>query len=255
MARIIVMQSKKLDLAIITDVPEKVVWLKSQLQDLSVEIGGRELLMESKQSLLYYFSGILKPIEIVDRESKILNLHNSALPLFKGLHAFSWAIQEDISLLGYSLHLVTSDIDAGDLVSQLTFSLHTNCDVNCAFRIGKSLLKPWLPVILREYIGGSLQSFPQEYSLKLDSRLKGYFPRRSGPFDLKSPYTVKEARNAIRASNPPYGLGVICEQLPGKILCLQTSEESRYWIRAQKVRTRETLSCTDGPLEVICTEV
>ncbi len=49
---------------------------------------------------------------------RILNLHPSLLPSFKGLHAVEQALQYGVKITGCTVHLVTLEMDSGPIVAQ-----------------------------------------------------------------------------------------------------------------------------------------
>ncbi|MCZ2204404.1 phosphoribosylglycinamide formyltransferase [Bartonella sp. A05] len=51
-------------------------------------------------------------------EGKILNIHPSLLPLFKGLNTHEKALQEGVKIAGCTVHLVAEEIDSGKILAQ-----------------------------------------------------------------------------------------------------------------------------------------
>ncbi|MCJ2541634.1 phosphoribosylglycinamide formyltransferase [Thermostichus vulcanus] len=49
---------------------------------------------------------------------RILNLHPSLLPSFKGLHAVEQALEYGVKITGCTVHLVTLEMDSGPIVAQ-----------------------------------------------------------------------------------------------------------------------------------------
>lgn len=51
---------------------------------------------------------------------KIINIHPSILPLFKGANAIVESYQSDMKVAGVSVHYVSSELDSGELIDQDT---------------------------------------------------------------------------------------------------------------------------------------
>ncbi|MFO1034950.1 MAG: phosphoribosylglycinamide formyltransferase [Hyphomicrobiales bacterium] len=64
------------------------------------------------------FMRILTPAIIKDWEGRMLNIHPSLLPAFKGLHTHERAIAEGARLHGATVHVVTAELDGGPIVAQ-----------------------------------------------------------------------------------------------------------------------------------------
>lgn len=59
-------------------------------------------------------------------EGKIINIHPSLLPLFKGLHPQKQAIQAGVKISGATVHFVTNELDSGPIIIQGAVSVHEN---------------------------------------------------------------------------------------------------------------------------------
>ena len=64
------------------------------------------------------FMRILSPYFIRAYRGRILNIHPSLLPCFKGAHAIRDAFQAKVKETGATVHLVTEDLDAGPILLQ-----------------------------------------------------------------------------------------------------------------------------------------
>src|SRR5262249_15897298 len=53
----------------------------------------------------------------------IVNFHDGPLPRYAGLNAPAWALMKGETTYGVTWHLVTSKVDAGDILKQVTFDL------------------------------------------------------------------------------------------------------------------------------------
>ena len=61
---------------------------------------------------------IISAAEIARRPNRMINLHPSLLPAFKGLHTHQQALDADASEHGASVHVVTADLDDGPVIAQ-----------------------------------------------------------------------------------------------------------------------------------------
>ena len=55
-----------------------------------------------------------------------INYHDSPLPKYAGVHATSWAILNNEKSHGISWHVMSSQVDAGDILKQVTFPIELN---------------------------------------------------------------------------------------------------------------------------------
>ncbi|MGH6908040.1 MAG: phosphoribosylglycinamide formyltransferase [Aestuariivirga sp.] len=64
------------------------------------------------------FMHILSPALVAGWQGRMLNIHPSLLPAYKGLHTHERAIADGAKIHGCTVHLVTSELDAGPIVLQ-----------------------------------------------------------------------------------------------------------------------------------------
>lgn len=64
------------------------------------------------------FMRILTPVFINHYAEKMLNIHPSLLPKFKGLHTHASAIEAQENEHGASVHFVTAELDGGPIIAQ-----------------------------------------------------------------------------------------------------------------------------------------
>lgn len=57
---------------------------------------------------------------------KILNIHPSLLPKFKGLHTHKRAIEPGEKYAGATVHLVSSELDSGEIIDSIKVAIDTN---------------------------------------------------------------------------------------------------------------------------------
>ena len=69
-------------------------------------------------------------------EGKIINIHPSLLPAFKGAHAVEQAVAYGVKVYGISIHWVNSDLDGGKIIAQRAFPYEGN-DPEEVHRLGQ----------------------------------------------------------------------------------------------------------------------
>ena len=85
-------------------------WGKALIE--SVKRSGAELIV------LAGFMKIVPPNFIEAFENRIINIHPSLLPAFRGLDAQKQAFDYGVTITGCSVHLVTPELDAGPIIAQ-----------------------------------------------------------------------------------------------------------------------------------------
>lgn len=78
--------------------------------------------------LLAGFMRILTPYFIRRFPARILNIHPSLLPSFKGLHPQRQALEAGVKFSGCTVHLVTDDLDAGPILTQAVVPVYESDD-------------------------------------------------------------------------------------------------------------------------------
>ncbi len=68
--------------------------------------------------LLAGFMRIIKERFLKEFEGRILNIHPSLLPSFRGLHAQRQAFEYGVKFSGCTVHFVTEDVDGGPIILQ-----------------------------------------------------------------------------------------------------------------------------------------
>ncbi len=70
--------------------------------------------------ILAGYMKILTPVFIHSFPNKILNIHPSLLPAFKGLHPQQQALDAGVKVAGCTVHFVTDELDSGPIIIQET---------------------------------------------------------------------------------------------------------------------------------------
>jgi phosphoribosylglycinamide formyltransferase 1 len=64
------------------------------------------------------FMRVLTPAFVANWPGRLINIHPSLLPAFRGLHTHERALAEGVKLHGCSVHHVVPELDAGPLIAQ-----------------------------------------------------------------------------------------------------------------------------------------
>ena len=70
---------------------------------------------------LIVLAGFMKilPVDFIDKfQGRIINIHPSLLPSFKGLNAIKRAFDHGVKITGCTVHMVTEKIDDGKIIAQ-----------------------------------------------------------------------------------------------------------------------------------------
>ncbi len=114
----------------------------------------QEYLVDAKAELICTagFMRILTPAFIKNWSGKILNIHPSLLPKYKGLHTHARALEKGDSVVGCSVHLVTAELDGGPVLGQAEVPVlpgDTVDDVSARVLVQEHLL---YPRVLRQFL-------------------------------------------------------------------------------------------------------
>ncbi len=74
------------------------------------------------------FMQILNPYIIDTYKNRVLNIHPSLLPSFKGLHAQRQALEAGVKISGCTVHFVDYGVDAGPIILQKCVPVFDNDD-------------------------------------------------------------------------------------------------------------------------------
>lgn len=101
------------------------------------------------------FMRVLSGNFVAKYENRILNIHPSLLPLFKGLHTHKQALKAGVALHGCSVHVVTTALDDGPILGQAVVAVNkTDTEQTLAARVLKQEHRLY-PAVLRAYLDGS----------------------------------------------------------------------------------------------------
>lgn len=69
---------------------------------------------------------LLSPVLLEAYNDRILNIHPSLLPSFKGAHGIKDSFEYGVKVFGVTVHLVNNELDGGKIISQRAFEYHGN---------------------------------------------------------------------------------------------------------------------------------
>ena len=157
--------SLRMDIAAVAsnrDVGE--VWANSA--DLPyTKLGGRDAKAENEATLarliedesielivLARYMQILSPAFVSAYAGRIINIHHSFLPSFKGAEPYSQAHKRGVKLIGATAHFVTADLDEGPIISQGVEAARHDMSVADFVDLGRDTERRTLARAVKAYI-------------------------------------------------------------------------------------------------------
>jgi phosphoribosylglycinamide formyltransferase 1 len=100
---------------------------------------------------------ILSPEFVREYKLRILNIHPSLLPSFKGLHAQKQAVDYGVKLSGCTVHFIDDEVDTGPIILQESVPVYSNdTEEDLSNRI-LQLEHKLYPLAIRLYSEGKLK--------------------------------------------------------------------------------------------------
>jgi methionyl-tRNA formyltransferase len=92
------------------------------------------------------------PDWFITRCGRILNIHNSPLPRYRGVSPINWALKNGETTHGVTIHEITPGIDDGPIVAQVEFSIYPEFDevrdvYQRALAYGWTLFEQTMPIL------------------------------------------------------------------------------------------------------------
>jgi len=82
---------------------------------------------------------ILHPQICIDYINKIINIHHSFLPAFKGAEPYKRAHERGVKMIGATAHFVNEKLDEGPIISQAVEKVDHSKDINRLKNIGRNI--------------------------------------------------------------------------------------------------------------------
>jgi formyltetrahydrofolate deformylase len=109
---------------------------------------------------------------------KIINIHHSFLPGFKGAKPYHQAHERGVKIIGASAHFVTSDLDEGPIIEQDVAHVTHNASADELIAIGRDIERRVLAKAVKLYADDKIFHCRQKNSCLLLTCLYGWCPRR-----------------------------------------------------------------------------
>ena len=93
--------------------------------------------------------------------NKLLNIHYSLLPAYRGLHSTVWAILNDESLLGFTVHRMNEFFDDGNIVYQYQTKNDMTSTATWYMEHFNNKVEEVLNEIVQGYLAGTIKEVPQ----------------------------------------------------------------------------------------------
>ncbi|HET8673261.1 MAG TPA: phosphoribosylglycinamide formyltransferase [Thermoleophilaceae bacterium] len=106
------------------------------------------------------FMEILSPEFIRRFEGRIVNVHPSLLPAFRGIHAIEQALDYGVRVMGVTIHFVDEGVDSGPIILQRAFELPYSADVEGIEESVHAIEHELLPRAIRLLASGAVRIDP-----------------------------------------------------------------------------------------------
>jgi phosphoribosylglycinamide formyltransferase 1 len=122
-------------------------WLDSHELDLLVLAG---------------FMEILSPEFIRRFQGRIINVHPSLLPAFRGIRAIEQALEHGVRVAGVTVHFVDEGVDSGPIILQQAFELPYSAELEATEESVHAIEHELLPRAIRLLASGAVRVDPDD---------------------------------------------------------------------------------------------
>ncbi len=84
----------------------------------------RDLAVDNVDLVLSVFYDKIIKQDFIQKCKKIINLHNSPLPKYRGMSPINWALKDNRVEHGVTIHEITPGVDDGPVISQVKYSIY-----------------------------------------------------------------------------------------------------------------------------------
>jgi methionyl-tRNA formyltransferase len=148
-------------------------------EDINIDMGVNKYITHDTVGLSISAPWIIKQ-EFIDKflDGKLINLHTSLLPKYRGGGGPTWKILNGENKGAYTVHFITTGIDDGDVIAHDEFRYPENCKYPEQWnRIDvKMCVKGVLSILKTIHLGNDFER------IKQDQNVSVYFPRLNSKF-------------------------------------------------------------------------
>jgi len=109
---------------------------KAQMEDRIRQVVADERI---ELVVLARYMQILSPSLCADLAGRVINIHHSFLPGFKGANPYRQAHARGVKVIGATAHFVTADLDEGPIIAQHVADVHHSKSVPQLVEIGRDI--------------------------------------------------------------------------------------------------------------------
>ena len=106
----------------------RVVEHRATREEFDVALAGEIERFAPRLVALAGFMRVLTPGFVARYRERLLNIHPSLLPAFRGLHTHERALAAGVKVHGCTVHFVTAELDQGPIVAQAAVPVHADDD-------------------------------------------------------------------------------------------------------------------------------
>jgi methionyl-tRNA formyltransferase len=87
----------------------------------------RDLSLPVDLGISVFYGKIFKK-DFIDSCGRLINIHNGPLPRYRGMSPINWALKNEETEHGITIHDIHPGIDDGDIIAQLKYSIYPEID-------------------------------------------------------------------------------------------------------------------------------
>ncbi len=128
-------------------------WPSAEMSKQEIEAQIQNCISEHEVELtiLARYMQILSPEFVAQYPARIINIHHSFLPSFKGAVPYSRAFERGVKMIGATAHFVTGDLDEGPIISQGIANSRHDMSVEDLIDVGRDVERRTLAHAVRLY--------------------------------------------------------------------------------------------------------